>query len=90
MNKKLYVGNLNYSVTENQLQDLFAKAGAVAQVDLILDRYSGRSKGFAFVQMANEEGAKKAIRMFNGKEFEGRKMVVNEARPRRTVSRPRF
>ena len=87
--KKLYVGNLNYSVTDRQLKKLFTQAGPVTRVDLIIDRYSGHSKGFAFVEMATEEGARKAMGMFNGREFEGRRMVVNEARPRRFPSKPR-
>lgn len=79
---KLYVGNLNYDVTGDQLSELFAQAGAVSSAVVISDRYSGRSKGFGFVEMANDEEAKKAIEMFNGKDFEGRNMVVNVARPK--------
>lgn len=81
MNKKLYVGNLDYSVTGDQLGELFAQAGKVASAVVISDKYSGRSKGFGFVEMETDEEAKKAIEMFNEKEFEGRKMIVNEARP---------
>lgn len=82
MAAKLYVGNLDYGVTDTQLAELFSQAGTVVSVVVITDRYSGRSKGFGFVEMSSDEEAKKAIKMFNDKEFEGRKMVVNEARPR--------
>ncbi len=81
LNLKLYVGNLDYGVTGEQLGELFAQAGKVASATVITDKYSGRSKGFAFVEMSTEEEAKKAIEMFNGQDFQGRKMVVNEARP---------
>jgi len=81
MNTKLYVGNLDYGVTSDQLGQLFAQAGTVTDAVVITDRRSGRSKGFGFVQMSSEDEAKKAIEMFNGKDFEGRPMVVNEARP---------
>lgn len=79
---KLYVGNLNYDVTEEQLTEQFAQAGTVTSAAVIKDRYSGQSKGFGFVEMSNDEEAKKAMEMFNNKEFQGRNMVVNEARPR--------
>ena len=82
MNTKLYVGNLDYSVTGEQLGELFAQAGAVTEAVVISDKYSGRSKGFGFVTMGNDEEAKKAIEMFNGKDFQGRNLVVNEARPK--------
>ena len=81
MEKKLYVGNLSYSVTETSLQDLFSQAGEVASARIITDRASGRSKGFGFVEMANEDAAQAAIEKFNGHDFEGRKLTVNEARP---------
>jgi RNA recognition motif-containing protein len=81
MSAKLYVGNLDYSVTGDQLAELFAQAGTVASATVISDRNSGRSKGFGFVEMSNDEEAKKAIEMFNGKDLQGRDMVVNEARP---------
>ncbi len=81
MGKKLYVGNLSYSVTEASLNDLFAQNGAVESVRLITDRDSGRSKGFGFVEMASDEEAERAINSLNGKEFEGRALTVNEARP---------
>ena len=79
---KLYVGNLDYGVGEDKLAELFGQAGTVVSAVVITDRYSGRSKGFGFVEMGSEEEAKKAIEMFNGKDFEGREIVVNEARPR--------
>ena len=82
MAAKLYVGNLDYGITDNQLAELFSQAGTVVSVVVITDRYSGRSKGFGFVEMGSDQEAKKAIEMFNGKEFEGRNLVVNEARPR--------
>ncbi len=82
MGTKLYVGNLSYDVTENDLQDLFAQAGAVTSVNLMQDRNTGRPRGFAFVEMANEADCAKAISMFNGKEVQGRALTVNEARPR--------
>ena len=81
MNPKLYVGNLDYGVTGDQLSELFGKAGKVVDAVVITDKYSGRSKGFGFVEMSNAEEAKKAMEMYNEKEFEGRKMIVNEARP---------
>lgn len=80
---KLYVGNLGYEVTGDQLTELFSQAGKVTSATVITDRYSGRSKGFGFVEMSSDEEAKKAIEMFNGKDFQGRNLVVNEARPRR-------
>lgn len=83
MNKKLYVGNLDYGVTGEQLEELFGQAGKVVSATVINDKYSGRSKGFGFVEMSSDEEAKKAIEMFNDKDFQGRKMVVNEARPPR-------
>ncbi len=79
--KKLFVGNLPYSADENQLKELFGQAGTVASVSVITDKYSGRSKGFGFVEMATAEEAQKAMDMFNGYELEGRKLNVNEARP---------
>lgn len=82
MSKKLYVGNLDYSITDSQLTELFSQAGTVVSAVVIMDRYSGRSKGFGFVEMSSEEEAKKAIEMFNGKDLQGRDLVVNEARPR--------
>lgn len=79
--KKLYVGSLPYKTTDSDLQDLFAQAGTVSTATVISDKFSGRSKGFGFVEMASDEEATKAIEMFNGYEMDGRKIVVNEARP---------
>jgi RNA recognition motif-containing protein len=82
MNTKLFVGNLAYSITENDLEDLFSKHGPVTEVNLMLDRNSGRSRGFAFVTMATREGAEAAIKELHGKPLQGRNLTVNEARPR--------
>ena len=82
MTAKLYVGNLDYAVTNEQLVELFSQAGKVLSAMVIIDRYSGRSKGFAFVEMESKQAAQKAINLFNGKDFQGRSLVVNEARPR--------
>jgi RNA recognition motif-containing protein len=79
---KLYVGNLPYSVTSDQLAQHFSQAGTVTDAVVITDRESGRSKGFGFVEMSNDEEAQKAIQMFNGQDFQGRTLVVNEARPK--------
>ena len=81
MNTKLYVGGLPYKTTEDELKDFFAQAGTVSSVTIITDKLSGRSKGFGFVEMSSEEEAKKAIEMFNGKDFDGRNITVDEARP---------
>jgi len=82
MEYKLYVGNLSYSVSETDLQTLFAQAGTVKSVALINDRDSGRSKGFAFVEMETQQEMQTAISMFNGKEFQDRALSVSVARPR--------
>ena len=82
MDVKLYVGNLSYSTTEDDLRALFSQAGAVASVALIKDRDTGKSKGFAFVEMATQAEAQKAITMFNAFKVEDRTLVVNLARPR--------
>jgi RNA recognition motif-containing protein len=87
MEAKLYVGNLPFTATEEDLSTLFAKAGAVKSVALIKDRDSGRSKGFAFVEMNTQVDAEKAISMFNGYSFGDRQLTVNIARPRE--ERPR-
>ena len=79
--KKLYVGNLPYSTTSDDLRNTFAAAGAVASATVIIDKMSGRSKGFGFVEFENDADADKAIEMFNGKDMEGRPLTVNEARP---------
>jgi RNA recognition motif-containing protein len=81
MSKKIYVGNLSYQTTENDLTNLFEEVGQVDSVSIITDRDTGRSKGFGFVEMGNED-AEKAIAQFNGKEVNGRALTVNEARPR--------
>lgn len=82
MAKKLYVGNLAFQTTSQDLQDLFAQAGTVESAQIIEDRDTGQSKGFAFVEMSTEEEAAAAIDQFNGKEVGGRMLKVNEARPR--------
>ena len=81
MATKLYVGGLPYSTQEDSLRDLFAQAGSVTSAVIIMDKMSGRSKGFGFVEMASQDEAAKAISMFNDQDFEGRKLTVNEARP---------
>ena len=83
MAKKLYVGNLSYSTTEGNLSELFGELGEVVAVNLITDRMSGRSKGFAFVEMAEYDAAQNAINQLNGKEVDGRAIKVAEARPKR-------
>ncbi|NCP17122.1 RNA-binding protein [Candidatus Kuenenbacteria bacterium CG_4_9_14_3_um_filter_39_14] len=92
MANKLYVGGLSYDTTEDTLKEYFSAAGTVQSVTVIKDKFSGKSKGFGFVEMASDEEAQKAIEMFNGQEFEGRTLKVNEARPmedrpRRTFNR---
>jgi cold-inducible RNA-binding protein len=82
MGTKLFVGNLSFEVTENDLQDLFAQAGQVNSVNIMQDRATGRSRGFAFVEMGSEADTAKAITLFSGKDFKGRALTVNEARPR--------
>ena len=79
----IYVGNLNYRVRENDLKDLIEQFGAVDSVKVVKDRETGRSKGFAFVEMPDDDEARKAIEELNEKEFEGRQMVVKEALPRK-------
>ena len=83
MGKKLYVGNLDYATTEHSISELFAGVGEVVSVNLITDRMSGRSKGFAFVEMAEASAAKEAINQLNGKTVDGRTIKVAEARPKR-------
>jgi len=82
MSTKLFVGNLSFNTTENDLQDLFAAHGTVTSVDLIMDKFSGRPRGFAFVTMETKEGADAAIQALHGKNVGGRDLTVNEARPR--------
>lgn len=81
MAKKLYVGGLPYSTTEDALRSAFEQCGAVSSATIITDRMSGRSKGFGFVEFENDADADAAISMFHGKDFEGRTLTVNEARP---------
>ena len=81
MAKKLYVGSLSYNTNDAGLKEFFSQAGSVESANVIMDRMTGRSKGFGFVQMTTDEEADKAITMWNGQDFEGRKLTVNEARP---------
>jgi len=82
MSNKLYVGNLSFETTENSLTDLFSQAGKVTSANLIQDKFTGKSRGFAFVEMSTSEEANKAIETFNGKDLDGRALTVNIARPR--------
>ena len=82
MESKLYVGNLSYNVSEDELRELFSQAGEVKEVTLIMDRDTRRPKGFGFVEFTNQADAEKAIQMFNDQELDGRRMTVNIARPR--------
>jgi RNA recognition motif-containing protein len=86
MGTKLYVGNLPFNTTENELQELFAQAGTVQEVMLMQDKFTGKSRGFAFVTMASDQDAQNAVAKMNGQTIEGRALTVNEARPRE--SRP--
>lgn len=81
MGKKLYVGNLPYSVTDSSLMETFSQCGTVTSSKVIMDRDTGRSKGFGFVEMSSDSEAQNAISKFNGADWEGRPMTVNEARP---------
>jgi RNA recognition motif-containing protein len=82
MGNKLYVGNLSFEATEIDLQDLFSEAGTVTEAALMQDKFTGKSRGFAFVTMSTDEEAQKAISLFHGKTHHGRPLTVNEARPR--------
>ena len=82
MATRLFVGNLTFTTTENDLQDHFGQAGSVVSVNIMQDRATGRSRGFGFVDMSSQEEATKAIEMFHQKDFQGRALTVNEARPR--------
>ena len=82
MATKLYVGNLSYQMTDQQLNDLFAEAGNVASAQVVTDRYTGQSRGFGFVEMASDDEAQQAIAAINGRNVGGRALVVNESRPR--------
>ncbi len=86
--KRLFVGGLPYNVNDSQLQEMFAKFGKVVSANVITDKYSGQSKGFGFVEMENADEADKAIKELDGTEVQGRKIAVNEARPRE--ERPSF
>ena len=79
---RLFVGNLAYQTMENDLQDYFAQAGAVTSVNLMLDKFTGKSRGFAFIEFASADDAQKAVEMFQGKDFQGRDLTVNIARPK--------
>ena len=87
MAKKLYVGGLPYRTTNEELSDTFSEAGEVTSASIIMDKMTGRSKGFGFVEFANDADADKAVEMFHGKDFGGRNLTVNEARPQE--DRPR-
>ena len=79
---RLFVGNLSYQTGENDLQDYFAQAGAVTAVNLMLDKTTGKSRGFAFVEFADADAAQRAIEQLHNKEFQGRQLTINVARPR--------
>ena len=87
MAKKLYVGGLPYATTDTELKEAFSQAGSVASATIIMDKMTGRSKGFGFVEMSSDEEAQAAIDLWNGKDFGGRALTVNEARPKE--DRPR-
>ncbi|MBL9173941.1 MAG: RNA-binding protein [Verrucomicrobiales bacterium] len=90
MNTKLYVGNLSFNTTENDLQDAFAAHGPVSEVNLMVDRATGRSRGFAFVTMGTPEAAQAAIGAMHGTRLDGRELTVNEARPKEERPRGSF
>ena len=90
MSTKLFVGSLSYSVNDDQLKDAFAAAGTVVSAKVIIDRDTGRSKGFGFVEMSTDDEAKAAVDMLNGKELEGRGIAVSEARPQEHRERRSF
>jgi RNA recognition motif-containing protein len=87
MATKLFVGNLSFNTTEGEILDMFKQAGNVVKCELIVDKFTSKSRGFAFVEMGSQEEANKAVEMFNGKDLDGRALTVNEARPRE--DRPR-
>lgn len=87
MGTRLYVGNLSFNTTEGELQRLFETAGRVVNCSIIMDKFTNKSRGFGFVEMSSQEDADRAITALNGKEVDGRKLTVNEARPRE--ERPR-
>ncbi len=82
MSTKLYVGNLSFNTSNEDLQELFGQAGTVESVNVVEDRDTGRSRGFGFIEMSSKEEGQKAIEQFNGKEVGGRALTVNEAKPR--------
>lgn len=82
MGTRLFVGNLSYNSTEDDLRQLFTQVGSVVRCELVLDKFTSKSRGFAFVEMGSQDDANKAIAELNGKEVDGRKLTVNEARPR--------
>ncbi|MBZ0242026.1 MAG: RNA-binding protein [Bacteroidales bacterium] len=86
----IYVGNLDYNINDQDLERFFAEYGTVESAKIIIDKYNGRSKGFGFVEMNNEEEALKAIKELNGASLENREMVVNEARPKTEAPRRRY
>lgn len=86
----IYVGNLDYNINDQDLERFFAEYGTVESAKIIIDKYNGRSKGFGFVEMSNEEEAQKAIKELNGATLENREMVVNEARPKTEAPRRRY
>ena len=89
MNKNLYVGNLSAKVSEDDLKSNFSKAGEVASVTIIRDKFTSQSRGFGFVEMVTEEGAKEAINQFNNGTLDGQAITVNEARPKKDSTGPR-
>jgi RNA recognition motif-containing protein len=90
MATKLFVGSLAWATTDDSLKDFFSGAGTVVSASVIMDRESGRSKGFGFVEMSSDEEAKAAVEQLNGKDLDGRPVVVNEARPREERPRGSF
>lgn len=87
MGNKLYIRNLSFGITSDDLMDFFAEAGTVQSANVVEDRETGRSRGFGFVEMSSDQEAQNAIEQLNGQEFEGRNIVVNEARPRENNNR---
>jgi len=90
MATKLFVGSLAWATNDDSLKDFFSQAGTVVSASVIMDRESGRSKGFGFVEMSSDEEAKAAVDQLNGKDLDGRAIVVNEARPREERPRPSY
>ena len=90
MGTKLYVGNLSFNTTDTEIKNLFQQAGTVVSCDVILDKFTSKSRGFGFVEMSSQEEAAKAIADFNGKDLDGRALTVNEAKPREERPRGSF